>query len=82
MLYVEGRKSFEVRSEKKIMTLPCAKNNTRQTIEFAVCKKNAHGKIGKIWILPYAFFLPCVFVVAHDKISLCRVPDKKHTAKT
>ena len=45
MLYVEGRKSFEVRSEKKIMTLPCAKNNTRQTIEFAVCKKNAHSKV-------------------------------------
>jgi len=54
MLYVEGRKSFEVRSEKKIMTLPCAKNNTRQTIECAVCKKKytqqslcrvtAHGK--------------------------------------
>ena len=28
------------------------------------------------------FFLPCVFVVAHGKISLCRVPDKKHMAKT
>ena len=63
MLYVEGRKSFEVRSEKKIITLSCAKNNTRQTIEFAVCKKkctrqslcrvSAHGKV---WILPCAFF--------------------------
>ena len=39
MLYVEGRKSFEVRREKKIMTLPCTEKNTRQTIYFAVCQK-------------------------------------------
>ena len=35
MLYVVGRKCFEVR-RKKIITLPCAENNTQQTIYFAV----------------------------------------------
>ena len=59
MLYVEGRKSFEMRREKKIMTLPCAekthgklytllcakKINTRQTVYFAVCQKKTHGKV-------------------------------------
>jgi len=29
--------------------------------------------------LPCVFFKPGVFVVAHGKTVLCRVPDKKHT---
>ena len=44
ILYVKSRKSFEVR-RKKIITLPYAENNTRQTIDFAVCQKKAHGKV-------------------------------------
>jgi len=30
--------------------------------------------------LPCVFFKPGVFVVAHGKVALCRVPDRKHTA--
>ena len=30
--------------------------------------------------LPCVFFKPGVFVVAHGKVQLCRVPDRKHTA--
>jgi len=60
------------------MTLACAKNNTRQTIEFAVCKKNANGKVFAV-CQSCAFFavrfrrgtrqsisLPCVRQKAHD----------------
>lgn len=32
--------------------------------------------------LPCAKFLSFVFFVAHDKVALCRVPDRKHTAKS
>ena len=41
---------------------------------------------GKLFTLPCAKkkhttkSLPCVFTVAHGKVALCRVPDKKHTA--
>jgi len=47
---------------KKIITLSCAQNNTRQTIDFAVCKKNTRQCIcrvlthGKAWILLCVFF--------------------------
>ena len=30
--------------------------------------------------LPCVIFKPGVFVVAHGKIALCCVPDRKHTA--
>jgi hypothetical protein len=30
--------------------------------------------------LPCVFFKPGVFVVAHGKVALCRVPDRKYTA--
>jgi hypothetical protein len=74
MLYVEGRKSFEMRREKENYDFAVCRKNTRQTIYFAVCQKKSVDFV--------VFFLPCVFVVAHGKMALCRVPDKKHTAKT
>jgi len=61
------------------MTLPCAENNTRQTIDFAVCKKISTRQSMDFAV---CIFLPCVFVEAPGKMALCRVPDKKHTAKT
>ena len=81
MLYVEGKKNFEVR-RKKIITLPCAQNNTRQTIDFAVCKKKHTAMSLPCVDFAVCLFLPCVFAVAYGKIALCCVPDKKHTAKT
>ena len=39
MLYVESKKSFEVRSEKKIYSLPSVNKNTRQIMIFAECQK-------------------------------------------
>jgi len=35
MLYVESRKSFKVRREKKLIYLPSAKKNTQQNYLFA-----------------------------------------------
>ena len=73
----------------KLYTLPCAKKiNTRQTVYFAVCQEKTHGKVFAVCQhivkrrFCRVFFLPCVFVVAHGKVALCRVPDKKHTTKT
>ena len=45
MLYVKSRKSFEVRRQKKIITLPCAKIKHTAKTCFAVCHKKAHGKV-------------------------------------
>ena len=70
MLYVVGRKSFEVRREKKIITLPCAENNTRQTIYFAVCKKKTHGKVFAVCFhrgTRQSGSLPCARQKAHGK---------------
>ena len=55
MLYVKSRKNFEVRRQKKFITLPCAKikhtaksfvtkKNTRQSISLSCAKKKAHDK--------------------------------------
>ena len=44
MLYVKSRKSFEVRRQKKFITLPCAKIKHTAKCSFAVCHKKAHGK--------------------------------------
>ena len=44
MLYVKCRKSFEVRRQKKFITLLCAKIKHTVNYFFAVCKKKAHGK--------------------------------------
>jgi len=62
---------------------------TRQTIDFAVCQRKcirqslillcAKNSTRQSMDLPCAFFKPGVFVVAHGKVALCRVPDKKHT---
>ena len=72
MLYVEGRKSFEVRSEKKIMTSPCAKKNAHGKV-FAVCQHTA--KHGFCRVLFFAVRFRC-----GTRQSI--VPDKKHMAKT
>jgi len=45
MLYVKCRKSFEVRKQKKFITLPCAKIKHTAKFSFAVCHKKAHGKV-------------------------------------
>ena len=89
MLYVVGRKNFEVRREKKIITLPCAENNTRQTIDFAVCQKKKYTAKSLSCVstrqsmnFAVCIFLPCIFVEAPGKVALCRVSDKKHTVKT
>ena len=78
MLYVVGRKISRW-EEKKIITLPCAENNRRQTIEFAVCQKKSTWQCMDFAV---CIFLLCVFVDAPGEVALCRVPDKKHMAKT
>ena len=45
---------------KKIITLSCAQNNTRQTIDFAVCKKK-HT----------AMYLPCVNTRQSMDFAVC-----------
>ena len=53
MLYVKSRKNFEMRREKRFITLPCAKKNTQQSM--AVC---AHDK--KVDVCP-------IEIKAHSK---------------
>ena len=88
MLYVVGRKSFKVRREKKLylcrvpkithgklLTLLCAKKkHTTKSLPCVSTRQNMDFAV--------CIFLPCVFVEAPGKVALCRVPDKKHTAKT
>ena len=42
---------------------------------FAVCQKKHMPK----YRFAVYFFKPGVFVVAHGKFAICRVPDRKHT---
>ena len=58
------------------MTLLCA-NGKHMAKSWICCvpKKDTWQSIN----LPCVFFKPGVFVVAHGKIALCRVPNKKHT---
>jgi len=75
MLYVESRKSFKVRREKKLISLPSAKKtlgkdivyrvqkNTRQTPFFAEC----FFALSIPPCLPSAIILPSVFRIAVGK---------------
>jgi len=45
-------------------------------MDLPCAKKNTRQSMD----LPCVFFKPGVFVVAHGKVALCRVPDRKHTA--
>ena len=45
MLYVEGRKSFEMRKEKENYDFAVCRKNTRQTVYFTVCQMKTHGKV-------------------------------------
>ena len=45
MLYVKSRKNFEVRRQKKFITLSCGKIKHTAKSCFAVCYKKAHGKV-------------------------------------
>ena len=90
MLYVKSRKNFEVRKQKKFITLPCAKIKHTAKYFFAVCQIKAHGKVflcrvpkkstRQSMILSCAFVLPCVFLRILGKIDVCRVPVNLHTA--
>jgi len=71
MLYVVGKKSFEVRRGNKIITLLCAKNNTRQI--WRVLKKSTRQRLSRVSAHGKARILPCVF--------FCRVFLLRHTAK-
>ena len=44
MLYVKSRKNFEVRRQKKFITLSCAKIKHTAKSCFAVCHIKGHGK--------------------------------------
>jgi len=77
--------------EKKIIILLCVKKihgkfmlcrvlifDTRQTIDFAMCQRKGTRKAWFCMDLPCVFFKPGVFVAAHDKVALCRVPNRKY----
>ena len=86
-LYVGRSKSFELK-EEKLIVLPCAKKTHSKfilcrvfflhTANYRLCRvpKRRHtAKHG----FSLCFFKPSVVVVAHDKMALCRVSDRKHT---
>ena len=87
MLYVKSRKNFEVRRQKKFITLSCAKikhtaklcrvlqKNTRQNISLPCAKKSTQQTM----TLPCALILPCVFLSTLGKIYVCRVYVNLHT---
>jgi len=52
------------------------RKGTRQSMDLPCAKKSTRQSMD----LPCVFFKPGVFVVAHGKVQLCRVPDRKHTA--
>ena len=60
----------------KLLTLSYAKEKTHGKACFCRVQKNTRQSMN----LPCVFFKPGVFVVAHGKVALCRVPDRKHTA--
>ena len=68
MLYVKCRKSFEVRRQKKFITLPCAK--IKHT-----AKLSQKSKLCRVLLI-----LPCVFLSTLGKIYVCRVPVNLHSA--
>ena len=67
MLYAKSRKSFEVKREKKFITLPRAKIKHRAKHEFAVCFSFAVCFLEHTW---KNSCLPCAHELAHGKSQI------------
>ena len=87
MLCLKHRKSLKGRKPEKIISLssvkkkysvkkPLSRVSKKHSKFFAECQKKRSERI-----LYRVFFLPSFFRAALGKEPLCRVPDKKHSAK-